>query len=319
VDALVAGREDATALGLYRVAFVALLTVVYLAHAGSVVEYFSRASMLNGTWAREAFPSRFSLFFTFDAPAAVMAIFVVGAVAHVAWMVGAGTRVASVVAMLVWVSMFGRAPLLYAYPDRLSIVLGVLLALMPAGRGLGVDAWVRARRGLPARTVPVWCRRILQLEVAIVYTATGLEKTGKTWTEEGTAIYYTLVNPNNRHFDLGPWLATLQPWVLRPLTYVVVAWEVGFLAFFAAHTVRDALISGLSPRRPAWLAWVPDLRWVFLGFGLLMHLGIQLALYVVHFSWLMIFAYLAFASPDEVRWMLDKVTRGRWSAAATEA
>ncbi len=310
IDAMLSGQEDATALGLFRVLFVALLTVVYVGHAGAVTEYFSSASMLHGSWARDAFPSRFSLFFFIDDPAAVLALFWLGAVAHAAWMLGAGTRISSAVAMLLWVSMMGRAPLLYAYPDHLAVILGLLLALMPAGRGLSVDAWWRMRRDLPPRTVPVWCRRILQLQIAIVYTATGLEKTGKTWTEEGTAIYYTLVNPYNRHFDLGAQLAALQPWVLRPLTYVVLAWEVSFLGFWGIHFVRDGLRAALRPEPPRWLRYMPDLRWLFLGFGLLMHLGIQTMLYVVHFSWLMIVTYSAFLEPAEARALLRRLPFG---------
>ncbi|WP_146661683.1 HTTM domain-containing protein [Enhygromyxa salina] len=82
-------------------------------------------------------------------------------------------------------------------------VWGVLLALMPAGRGFSLDARWFGWGG----TVPVWCRRILQLQLGIMYTVTGLAKTGDTWHVDGTAIYYTLNNPYNRHFDAGPFVA----------------------------------------------------------------------------------------------------------------
>lgn len=304
LDLALSGQEDATSLALFRVLFALLLTVVYVAHAGSVVEYFSAESMLNGRWARDAFPSRFSLFFHVDAPAAVLTLFWLGALAHVAWVVGLGTRVAGPAAMFMWINMIGRNPLLYAYPDRVALILGLMLALMPAGRALSVDAHLRSRRGLPPQTVPVWCRRLLQLQIALVYTATGLEKTGKTWTEEGTAIYYTLVNPYNRHFDLGQGLARVQPWLLRPATFVVLMWEVAFAGFVAVHWIRDSLVVA---GRDRWVRWVPDLRWLFLGFGLLMHLGIQASLYVVHFSWLMIFSYSAFLTPAETGSLLHAV------------
>ena len=41
------------------------------------------------------------------------------------------------------------------------------------------------------------------LQLAVVYTGTGLYKTGDTWREHGSAIYYTVANPLNRHFDAG--------------------------------------------------------------------------------------------------------------------
>jgi hypothetical protein len=195
--------------------------------------------------------------------------------------------------MLVTSGLHGRNPWLVAYPDRYALALGILLALMPAGRAVSLDA---RRRG-PA-PVPVWCRRLLQVQIAVLYTATGLEKTGATWHAEGTAIYYTLVNPYNRHFDLATWLAPLQPYVLRPLTWFILVWEVAFGGFVAAHALREAT---------AWRR-LPDLRWLFLGFGALMHTGIALGTYVMYFSALALAAYAVFLTPEEARSLLARAT-----------
>jgi hypothetical protein len=289
--------EDPTALGLARIAIVAVLTASLATHIGAVADYFSAASPLHGVFAREAFPSRFSLFFWIEDPLAVQAVFALGLVAHVLWLVGLWTTPTSIVAWLVWVSMVGRNPLLYSLPDQLQMGIATWLVCMPSGRGLALDA---RRRG--PRPVPVWCRRILQLQLAVMYTATGLLKHGKTWHEDGTALYYALVNPYNRHFDVAPWLAQLQPWVLRPMTWVVLVWEIGFAAFVAVIALRELLG---RPRR------FPDLRAFWLGFGVLMHLGIQSMLYVAWFSPLVIGTYLAFLTPDEAQ-RLTAAVRRRW-------
>lgn len=286
--------EDATALGLVRIAVVAVLTASYLTHVGAVGEYFSNLAPLQGEWAREAFPSRLSLFFWIDEPWLVRAIFAIGAVAHVLWLVGRYTTAASIVAWVIWVSMSGRSPLLYSLPDQLQMVMCSLLVVMPSGRGLGLDA---RRRG--PRPVPVWCRRILMLQLATLYTATGLLKHGPTWHKDFTALYYTLVNPYNRHFDAAPLFASLQPWVLRPMTAFVLWWEILFAAFVALHAVRALL------GRPRWF---PDLRWPILGFGVMMHVGIQIALYVAWFSPLVLASYLAFLTPDEATRLVARVT-----------
>ncbi|MFO7565193.1 MAG: HTTM domain-containing protein [Enhygromyxa sp.] len=302
LDRLLSGQEDAFALGLLRAVIAGLLCLSALLHVGAVGEYFSDESMIYGRFAELAFPSRWSLFFTIHEPAAVRAIWAVGVLALGLWTVGLFTRVSSVIGMLVWISMYGRHPLLYAYPDQLAVMLGVLLTLMPAGRGFSLDARFRGRGG----TVPVWCRRIIQLQLAIVYTATGFEKTGDTWRVEGTAIWYTLTSPYNRHFDIGPLLAALQPWLLRPLTFLVLIWEVSFGGFLAYHWARDMI----GRRLPAWgararrgqLGWpIPDLRWLFLGFGVALHAGIQLGVYVVFFSPLIVGTYLCFFDSDELR------------------
>ncbi|MEM9458604.1 MAG: HTTM domain-containing protein [Myxococcota bacterium] len=291
-------EEDPEALGLCRIALVAVMTASMLTHVGAVSDYFSSHAVLGGEVARQAFHSRWSLFFTIDEPWAVRSIFALGVVAHLSWMVGLYTRAASVVAWLVWISMVGRHPLLYSLPDQMHTALATVLMLMPAGRGMSLDARYRGKR----RPVPIWCRRLIQLQVAVVYVSTGALKTGKTWREEGTALYYTLANPYNRHFIMDRFLALVQPWLLRPMTWAVLLWEVSFGGFVVLHWLREMLG---RPRR------FPDLRKLFLGFGVLMHVGIQLMLYVAWFTPLMIAAYTAWLTPGEVERARDWRQRRR--------
>lgn len=295
LDATLLGTEDPTALGLLRIVLVAVMTASVLTHTGSVAEYFSDEAWLAGEAARKAFHSRWSLFFYVTDPWAVRAIFGVGVLAHGMWLVGYRTPVASFVAWALWVSMVGRNPLLYSLPDALHGVLAFVLMLLPTGRGLSLDA----RRNGP-KPVPVWCRRVVQLQIAAVYVSTGLFKSGVTWHRDGTALYYTLANPYNRHFAIMPLLAKLQPWVLRPITWLVLVWEIGFGGFVVSHWLRESF---QRPRR-----W-PDLRWGFLGFGLAMHIGIQVMLYVVWFTPLMIASYAAFLRPEEARGILRRLRR----------
>ncbi|HVH99897.1 MAG TPA: HTTM domain-containing protein [Enhygromyxa sp.] len=301
IDRLLSGQEDALALGVVRSVIAGILFVSALLHVGAVGEYFSDESMIHGRFAKLAFPSRWSLFFLVQDPLAVRMIWALGVLALGMWTVGLFTRISSVIGMLLWISMYGRNPLLYAYPDQLALLLGFLLALTPAGRGFSLDARWRGRGG----TVPIWCRRIIQLQLAIVYTVTGLEKTGDTWRVDGTAIWYTLNNPYNRHFDAAPLLAALQPWVLKPLTFAVLIWEVSFGGFVAYHWLRDMI----GRRLPFWPRRLPDLRWLFLSFGAAMHLGIQLGVYVVFFSPLIVGAYLSFFDADELRGAAARLRR----------
>jgi hypothetical protein len=79
------------------------------------------------------------------------------------------------------------------------------------------------------------------------------------------------------------------------MTFVVMWWERLFAGFLAYHWIRD-----MAGRRVS--RWsIPDARWLFLGFGVAMHVGIQLAVYVVFFSPLMIGSYLSFFDSDELR------------------
>ena len=291
---MLTGEEDPTALGLVRIALVSVFLASMLTHVGAVAEYFSDASPIAGKFAREAFSERLSLFFYVTEPRAVQAVFACGVVAHVLWLVGLFTPIAGLVSAVVWISMVGRNPLLYSMPDQLHTAMIAWLALMPTGRGLSLDARWREKGG----PVPVWCRRILQLQIAVMYTVTGFAKSGPTWKTEGSAIYYSLINPYNRHFDVAPALAAIHPYVLRPLTWAVLVWEVAFGGFVLVHWLRERW------RR------IPDLRWLFLGFGVAMHLGIQSMLYVAWFTPLTLASYLAFLGPGEARRVL-RLAAGR--------
>ena len=151
----------------------------------------------------------------------------------------------------------------------------------------------------------MWCRRVIQFELALIYVHTGLAKDGKTWHADGTALYYALANPYNRHFALTEVWATLQPWVLRPATWAVLLWEVGWAGFILLHWVWE--LSGRHRR-------VPDVRKWWLGFGVAMHAGIQIMLYTVLFTPQILAAYAVFLQPDEacrwVDWVRRKLGRG---------
>ncbi|MCA9693571.1 MAG: HTTM domain-containing protein [Myxococcales bacterium] len=301
VDAALLGEEDATALGLCRVAIVLVFTLSMLAHVGSVAEYFSDESMVFGPYARKASRSAWapelypSIFYYVTDPTWVRAIFTVGLLAHVTWLLGLYTRLSSLIAWLVWISMVGRNPLLYSMPDQWHGALAFYVMLLPTGRGFSLDARWR-KKGRPA---PVWCRRLLQLQLAVLYVGAGVSKTGATWRETGEALYYAAASPYNRHFLINGWLAYLQPWVLRPATFAALIWEVAFGPFVLLHWLREAT---------GW-RYIPPLRWLFLGFGVAMHLGIQLLLYVVWFSPLTVAAYTCFLRPDEARRAIDGVAR----------
>jgi hypothetical protein len=304
LDVLALGREDGTALGLLRVAVVAVLAAAWWSHLPALDEHFTAASPLAGRFARVAFPSRWSPLFTWDEPTWVWSGFIAVGLAHLLWCAGAWTRLVSAVAVLGWIALLGRQPLLYALPDQLLMALAILLALAPAGRAVAIDAWRRRDGGDgAARLVPVWARHLVQLQLAVMYLATGLLKTGPTWWSEGSALYYALANPFNRHFPIAPWFAASQPWLLRPATWGVLLFELGFVGFVALHGLRRWAIE----RR--WARHVPDLRPLVLGFGVAMHLGIQALMFVAWFTPLVLAAYLAFVAPSEARTWLARLQR----------
>ena len=301
VDAALIGQEDATALGMCRAAIVLVFTLSVLSHLGAVGEYFSDESVIFGEYARQAFHSRWSLFFYIREPWAVRLVYAVGVLAHVCWMLGLFTRISSALAWLLWISMVGRNPLLYSMPDQWHTALAFVLMLLPTGRGFSLDARWRGLGG----TVPVWCRRLIQLQLAALYVNAAFAKTGDTWRVTGEAIYYAAASPYNRHFEINHWLAALQPYGLRTVTFAVWWWEYLFGLFVLLNWIEEVV----------GLRWRSPLRALYLGFGVLMHVGIQLLLYVAWFSPLTLAAYLAFLRPDEATrlraWVARRLARQR--------
>ena len=64
-------EEDPAALGLLRIGLVLVMTASLLTHVGAVSDYFSSHATVGGEAAREAFHSRWSLFFFVTEPWAV--------------------------------------------------------------------------------------------------------------------------------------------------------------------------------------------------------------------------------------------------------
>jgi len=116
-----------------------------------------------------------------------------GCLTHVMWMMGLWTPIAANCSVALWVSMLSRNPFIYSYADQYQLLVALLLALIPTGRSFSFDSNFSKAKG----TVSVAYRALLQLQVALVYLDSGLTKGGPTWRIDGTAIYYSLVNPRD--------------------------------------------------------------------------------------------------------------------------
>ena len=105
-------------------------------------------------------------------------LLVVGCLAAVAMSIGLCSIVATKLTFgVVAYNLFLSTTMMHNNRAYLVIVLA-LLAIAPCGRALSVDAWLRARRGLPvldatAAAWPVW---LLRFECATVYAASGTSK-----------------------------------------------------------------------------------------------------------------------------------------------
>lgn len=111
--------------------------------------------------------------------AGMVVVFVALALASVAVAVGAAYRTAAWMLCLLHAYVFLLEASRYLNHGYLLGLLALLLACMPAARGLSVDAW---RRGGERRSdVPAWAPWLLRVQLSIVYVYGGLAKLDADW------------------------------------------------------------------------------------------------------------------------------------------
>jgi hypothetical protein len=156
------------------------------------------------------------------------------------------------------------------YRYTFALALG-LLALTPCDRALCP--------GREATSGPLWAQRLLQLQVSIIYFASGGSKLADADWRSGRVISAGIGYFSN--------LA-----IARGVPAEVIAFLMGtrVAAALAQMTIATELGLGVG-------LWSRRLRPLALWLGLVFHLTIQLVSSVAIFSWLMILLYALFARP----------------------
>lgn len=185
--------------------------------------------------------------------------------------VGFRTRVATVLTWILANSLYNYTPIFYTGADTVVRVMLFLSLFMRWGEAYSVDAWLRRRKAilggaerLPGyRKIPVWPQRLMMVQLAVIYCATGLLKNGSTWAN-GTAIYYAM---HLDHFYRFPGITTVAEFlhavgVLPVATIVVHWWEMLFplaLVGLALRRWSREREAGTWPPEPIWrrlLSWL---------------------------------------------------------------
>lgn len=167
----------------------------------------------------------------------------------------------------------------YGVDSSLSSLL-LILCLAPIGSTLSLDRVRRVRRAkkanlaaLPAPPSSPWgfaCTRLIQIQMAILYLFSAIEKLrGDTWWS-GDALWIALTNFEFTNIPIG-WLAE-HYWLVNLLSYAVLVIEMGY--FF--------------------LIWGRATRPWFLVLALLLHFGIAVMMGLYFFASVMIAGHLAF-------------------------
>jgi len=218
-------------------------------------------------------PWRWSYLDLLSTPWAIHGAHLAGLLIFISFTVGYRTRWSNALAAVILISFWHRLPWVQNGGDRLLRIWTLTLLTVPSGAAWSVDAWLDPTQR--RETVPALAHRLVQLQLAVVYTATGIDKLGgQTWLD-GSAIYYAM---SEGTFSRAPWffdpLLQTAPGraATMALTYVTLGWEVLFLPLVAWRRSRAAT----------------------LAFGVVLHAGIFLTMSVGVFGPASVWAYQAF-------------------------
>ena len=222
-------------------------------------------------------------------------------------MVGAFTRTSAGVLLLLsaqfaWMHDAGDRGI-----DTLMRNVLMILAFSGAGRALSFDAWwATGSVWGDGRLIPRWTRRLLLLQLVVMYFAAGVSKYAQQWWPWGgyTALWFIWHDWPVSAVAGKAWIDTTAALRFSQLaTIITIAWEITFPCLL---WIWVALRRG----RPAWVRRLrPDL--VYVALGILFHLGIALWLQLGIFPWAMLALYPAFLSGEEWAGLFERIRAPR--------
>jgi hypothetical protein len=201
-------------------------------------------------------------------------------------------------AALVAVLLYAQLALVLPGADRgIDMLIRNVLLLMvfvPTGRRFGLDALLFG----PLARVPSWPRRLLVLQLAVLYFTAGIQKAAVAWWPWGgfSALYLVLQDPAVARYPFA-WLQRFYP-ATQALTAATMSFE------WLAGLVPLVFWFRSTRTHPGWLrAQLNRSRflqgWMLLGAG--MHLGIAATMQLGIFPWTVLALYPALFHPDEAK------------------
>lgn len=279
------GPKSAGPLGLYRIILGLLVLFWCVLIAPDLYTWYSERGVMPlaamRTFDGAAYPWAIDLLAYVANTHILVAVFVLLVLA--AWCMTAGffTRTSTIIVWVLITSFEHRDEIILNSGDIFLRLMLFYMMFAPAGAACSVDRLIRIWRGKeapgdPPLIVP-WAQRLIQLQICIVYLSTFLGKVQGSFWQDGTAIYYPLHMAEMERFwvpfvGAGASIGTFGMYLLNILTYGALATEMSM----------------------ATLVWVPRLRGYVLAAATLLHLGIEYALNIPLFSFLMISSYLNF-------------------------
>jgi hypothetical protein len=220
---------DSRPLALVRILTGLLGLALVGSYAADLEAWFGPGGMIPVSATGRSGPT-FSLFAMATSASALQALFGVLVAALGAVALGLASRLACLVAAVLWAALLNRGPVLAGPADDCLAVLLWCLAVGPSGAVWSLDRWIGARRGSPPPAPSPWARVALGLiRVHAVAITAGLllaQLKGDAWWD-GTAAWWLAARSQSRLVDLTG-LYRGSEYLMNLVTHAIVGFEVLF-------------------------------------------------------------------------------------------
>jgi hypothetical protein len=263
------------------------LVVVYL-HATlsfDLVSFFGPQGMLPVADIAPLEANNFSYLNFATSAGEVWAMHLLGLAVLVLFAAGLWTRVTTVLALVVFLSVVHRAPMITGRTEVVVAMVLLYLCIAPCGARFSLDAR-RARKELgsvtaqpapvPPSTTATIAARLIQVHLALLVAMMAFSQLSDGVWWNGSGIWFLITREQSRLIDFSGLVSS-------PL--LVDLWTHCFVAFELLFPI---------------LVWVPIFRPLVLGLGVLAWTSLGLVTGDLTFSLMLLIASLAFVAPSTI-------------------
>ena len=250
--------SDPYTLGLIRLLTGMVALYWYLMLIPDVQNFFGPEGILPGDLVRTyRFNQGFSYFDLLQSSSEVWAGYIAGLVVLVLFTAGFYSRVASILAWVVVLSVIQRGPMLAGPIDDVLAMMMLYLWIGPSGESFSVDSFLRGRKAndLAASRADVrlsWLAtislRLIQLHLAAAYFLMAVAKMKVDTWWSGTAVWWISATNAPRLVDLT-WLArnTFTTYIMNAWTHSIPLFELAFSLLVWNRLARPLMLAFAVP------------------------------------------------------------------------
>jgi hypothetical protein len=273
-------------IAVFRILWMTMLLIYFLLDLGNIEDFYGPQALLSLSTVKEQFPYfHLNIFHLFDSSYSfIYGMLIVYGFSLIFSILGFYTRQSLIISFLCMVSLHQRNIWLLSSSEVLIRIITLLLICSPCGHSLSFDAILG--RFYPHRQQKrewsVWCLRLIQMQICVVYLWTVWHKLkGETWFN-GSAVYYATRLENMTNFPVPYFLDSIP--FLRLATWGTLALELAL----------------------GTLIWFEEFRKPLIILGILFHIGIEYVMSIPFFELSMIVLLLNFFTPEEHRVFAQK-------------